>query len=149
MASERWRRTRVLLRWSALLPLGWFVLVVLWKHNVLPRPSFAGHVVWGGREFGWPLIAAILAYVLGYYSTAPDPRGTREPWRWLGTCLKWFALPAAVYVLMSTLWVNDLLPSPYRDLLWIIVMAVSMTPLCAYFIRFIVAWFKWHGHSED
>ena len=73
---------------------------------------------------------------------------TREPWRWLGVCLKWFALPAAVYALMGTLWLNGLLPSAYRDQLWTIVMAVSMTPMVAYFIWFIVAWFKWRGHSE-
>jgi len=149
MASEQWRWVRVLLKWFTLLPVGWFVVVQLWIHNVLPQPSFTGHVIVGGSRFGWPLIAAILAYFFGCYSTAPHPRMTREPWRWLGTCLKWVALPAVVYALMSTLLANGLLPSPYRDQLWIIVMAASMTPLWAYFIWFIVAWFKLRGRSED
>lgn len=60
---------------------------------------------------------------------------TREPWRCLGACLKWAALPAAVFALMSELWLNDLLPRSYRGQLWTIVMAVSMTLIVAYMKR--------------
>ena len=148
MASQR-RWVGVVLKWFALVPVAWFVVVQLWIYKVLPRPSFTWHTVWGGVPLQWAFMAASLAYILGHYWTASDfsTPTAREPWRWLGLSAKWFSVACVAYALVLELCIHNLLPRPLRDQLLQIGPRIAVMPSVAYFIRFIVAWLKWRRAS--
>jgi len=103
------------------------------------------------RDISWALDAALLAYIIGRCATEPDfsARMAREPWRWLGLCIKWFALFGVGYFVMRVLWITNALPRPLRAQLWTISLALCGMPSVACFVWFIVAWSKWRGRSEQ
>jgi len=94
---------------------------------------------------GWALVAGMLAYYLGLNLTEPGSSAcmAQEPWRWLGHCIRWFALFGASYALMTALRIANVMPAH----VWRIILSVAGIPCVACFARFVLGWLKSRGRT--